>query len=185
MADTLQQLADRLPHSAEPRGWNPPDKGHLDMRISRDGRWHYQGSPVTRPALIKLFASILRLEAGRYYLVTPVEKLSIEVDELPFVSQQLEILAPGPHQQVQLISNIDEHLFLSQEHPLCFHTARNGEQLPCVEIRDGLRMLLQRSHFYQMVEHALAQASGDTEAPGILSSGALFALQPDYALHSS
>lgn len=176
MTDTLQRLTDQLP-SAAAQDWNPPYKGHLEMRISRDGRWHYQGSPVTRQALVRLFAGILRLEAGRYCLVTPVEKFSIDVDELPFVSEQLEILAPDPHQQVVLTSNVGERLVLGHEHPLRFHVAVNGEQLPCVEVRDGLCMLLQRSHFYQLVEHALLQAADDAGLPGILSNGALFELQ--------
>lgn len=176
MTDELQQLTEQLTPSEIKPDWNPPYQGHLAMRIDRNGHWHYQGNPIDRQALVRLFASILRLEEGRYYLVTPVEKFSIDVDELPFVSAQLEILQPGPHQQVVLTSNVDERLILGPEHPLCFHTAANGEPLPCVEVRDGLRMLLQRSHFYQLVEQALLQADEGTELPRILSNGALFKL---------
>lgn len=176
MADKLHSLTHALPAGKGRADWNPPLSGHLDMRIDRDGNWFYQGEPMQREALVRLFAGILRLEQDTYYLVTPVEKYSITVEALPFVSQQLEIRAPGPHQQVVVTSNAGDELVLGPAHPLCFRPADTDEPLPCIHVRDGLQMLLQRSHFYQLVETALEQAGDSDGMPGILSSGMLFAL---------
>lgn len=158
------------------RGWNPPLSGHLDMRIDRGGNWHYQGEPMAREALIRLFAGILRLEQDTYYLVTPVEKYSIAVEAQPFVSRQLEIRTPGPHQQVVVTNNVGDEVVLGPGHPLCFRSTGIEEPAPCVHVRDGLYMLLQRSHFYQLVEAALEQADVGDTMPGILSCEMLFAL---------
>lgn len=179
MSQRLQEIAGRLPGTAAHADWNPPYSGHLDMRIRRDGSWHYQGGRMTREALVRLFAGILRLEGDTYYLVTPVEKFSIEVEELPFVSQSLEIRDKGPHQQVLLTTNVDEQLVIGSVHALCFHRGNCGELLPAVEVRGGLRALVQRSHFYQLVDWALEQAGPNEKFPGILSCGVHFALHPD------
>lgn len=176
MMKKLQQLAAQLQATAVQTDWNPPYNGHLDLRIGRDGQWFYQGQPILREPLVRLFAGILRLEQGRYYLVTPVEKYSIDVDLLPFVSKQLEIASPGPHQQVVVTSNLGDSLILGPQHPLFFHMTTGGEQLPCMEVRHGLCLLLQRSHFYQLVEVALEQGLCTNGLPGILSSDNLFAL---------
>lgn len=178
MTDKLDTLAGALPagKGKAEADWNPPLSGHLDMRIGRDGNWFYQGEPMVREALVKLFAGILRLEQGCYYLVTPVEKYSITVDGLPFVSRQLEVRDPGPHQQVVVTSNVGDVVVLGSEHPLCFRPAGNAEAVPCIHVRDGLYMLLQRSHFYQLAEMALEQSGDSDSIPGILSCGMLFAL---------
>ncbi|MFB1009934.1 MAG: DUF1285 domain-containing protein [Thiopseudomonas sp.] len=179
-ANALQAIATQVAEAGSVAlDWNPPDCGALDMRISRDGVWHYQGSPVAREALVRLFAGILRLEQGRYYLVSPVEKFSIEVELLPFVSQTLEIQGEGLHQEVVLFTNTGEQLTLDDQHPLEFVDAGNGEQLPCVPLGRGLRVLLQRSHYYQLVERALEQAGDDEQYPVIYSRGRAFALHPE------
>lgn len=180
MTDSLQQLVGQVSATIAPADWNPPYNGHLPMRISRDGHWHYQGTRMEREELIRLFAGILRLEKGVYCLVTPVEKYSIDVDELPFVSRELEILNPGPHQQVVLTSNVGDRLVLGTEHPLGFHLASNGESLPSVEVRNGLCMLVQRSHYYQLADIALEQADNEQERPGIRSDGITFALSVEH-----
>ena len=176
MAEKLHSLTGALPASKGRADWNPPLSGHLDMRIDRDGNWFYQGEPMAREALVRLFAGILRLEQNTYYLVTPVEKYSITVEALPFVSRQLEIRTPGPHQQVVVTSNVGDEVVLGPEHQLSFHQEDTDEPLPCIQVRDGLQMLLQRSHFYQLVETALEQAGDSDGMPGILSNGILFAL---------
>lgn len=178
MGNKLDALAGSLPtdNSAPRADWNPPLSGHLDMRIDRDGNWHYQNEPMVREALVRLFAGILRLEENTYYLVTPAEKYSIDVEAEPFVSRQLEIRTPGPHQQVIVTSNIGDEVVLGPKHPLCFRSAGTNEPVPCVHVRDGLYMLLQRNHFYQLVEAALEQADNGDTMPGILSCGMLFAL---------
>ena len=180
VAVSLQTLAAQASTAGNATGdWNPPDCGALDLRISRDGVWHYQGSPIEREALVRLFAGILRLERGGYYLVSPVEKFSIEVELLPFVSQTLEIRGQGHHQEVVLLTNTGEQLTLGAQHPLQFVDAGNGEQLPCVLLGRGLRALLQRSHYYQLVDWALEQAGGDQHPPVIYSRGKAFALHPE------
>lgn len=176
--DKLKVIANTLSAatSSKKAGWNPPLSGPLNMHIDRNGNWFYQGEPMLREALIQLFSGILRLEQDGYYLVTPVEKYSITVEAQPFVSRRLEIRAPGPHQLVVVITNVGDEVVLDAAHPLCFLPIGNDGPLPCVHVRDGLYMLLQRSHFYQMVEAALEQAGESDALPGILSSGMLFAL---------
>lgn len=176
MTNTLQQLAGQVDMGNRQQHWNPPYSGHLDLRIKRNGQWVYQGQPIVREGLVRLFAGILRQEQGCYYLVTPVEKYSIDVDLLPFVSQQLEICDRGPHQEVVVTSNTGEQLILGEQCPLYFHAVGSDESVPCIRMHDGLGLLLQRSHFYQLVQVALEQGNCQSGLPGILSSGKLFAL---------
>ncbi len=160
--------------------WNPPYCGELELRIAADGRWLYQGNPLGRETLVKLFASVLRLEDdGHYYLVTPVEKLRIQVDDAPFVSRDLEILGQGPHQQVWLETNTGDRLLLGPDHALEVRFSASGEPRPYVHVRQGLLALLQRSHFYYLAGHACSDVDGDGGSLGIYSDGCFFVLQPD------
>lgn len=177
--DSLAQGVEQL--AAGPaEHWDPPYCGELDLRIAADGRWFYQGQAMQREALVSLFASVLRLEGQDYYLVTPVEKLKIQVEDAPFISQALEIIDQGPHQQIWVQTTVGDRFSLGPEHRLELRTTAEGEQRPYVHVRKGLWALLQRTHFYQLAE-LLCSADGTDSGPqGIYAAGHFFELYPSH-----
>lgn len=181
MTDMLSRMGEQLQTrlaDGPSADWNPPYCGELDVRIAADGRWFYQGAPITREPLIRLFASVLRLESdGRHYLVTPVEKVAIQVEDAPFVSHDLEIVGSGPHQEVWLETNTGDRLLLSAEHALEVRHSICGEPRPYVHVRQGLQALLQRTHFYWLADRACSQHPGADGPLGIYSGGCFFALE--------
>ena len=100
--------------------WNPPFCGDIDMRIAADGTWFYNGSPIGRLALVKLFASILRKDAERYVLVTPVERVGIEVEDAPFQAVEMAVEGDGPRRQIAFRTNVDDLVKVGPDHPLRF-----------------------------------------------------------------
>ncbi|HEU0222825.1 MAG TPA: DUF1285 domain-containing protein, partial [Paracoccaceae bacterium] len=117
--------------------WNPPYCGDLDIRIARDGLWYYLGTPIGRMPLVKLFASILRRdEDGRYYLVTPVEKVGIRVDDAPFVAVDFRRENPGPGQTIAFLTNVEDEATAGPEHPIrVIRDPVTGEPSPYVHVR--------------------------------------------------
>lgn len=177
--DSLAQGVEQLA-TGPAEHWNPPFCGDLDMRIRADGRWLYQGQSMQREALVRLFASVLRLEGDDYYLVTPVEKLRIQVEDAPFISQALEISGQGPHQQIRLHTTVGDSFNLGAAHALELRTSAHGEQRPYVHVRKGLWALLQRSHFYQLAELLCCAEGTDSGALGIYADGHFFELYPTH-----
>lgn len=132
--------------------WNPPWCGEIDIFIARDGRWYHEGRAFQRHALVQLFSSLLRVEPdGRHVLVTPVEKLGIWVEDCPFVAQLLEIEAQGPGQALNFTLNTGEVVTAGPDHLLVVESLQ-GEPHPVLMVRDGLRALIARNVFYQLVE---------------------------------
>ncbi|TVP61061.1 MAG: DUF1285 domain-containing protein [Halomonadaceae bacterium] len=158
--------------------WDPPDRGQLAMRITRDGQWHYEGKPLTRPALVKLFASILRRDSGDdYCLVTPVEKFHIQVDDVPFVAHTLEVQSPGPDQVLWLTTSSQDRLALGPDHPLSVQQdTQTGEPAPYVRVRRNLYARLERSAYYHLVELAQEREQGGERHLGVTSYGEFFSL---------
>ena len=164
--------------------WNPPFCGDIDMRIASDGSWHYQNSPITRPAMVKLFSSILRLdEDGHYYLVTPVEKVRIQVDDCPFVAQLLEVEGEGTDQQLWFITNTEERILADEDHRIevSIDPATDAPH-PRILCRSNLYALIARNVFYQLAELVEPQ-NGQSGLgvqpgvqPGVWSAGRFFAL---------
>ncbi|ROU01295.1 DUF1285 domain-containing protein [Histidinibacterium lentulum] len=155
--------------------WDPPFCGDLDMRIARDGTWFYQGTPIGRPALVKLFASILRKEGESYFLVTPVEKVGISVEDAPFVAVDFEETREG----LLFTTNVGDQVLAGPEHPIRVERDREtGEPAPYVNIRRNLEALIDRKSFYRLVE------LGDTETHqredwfGLRSGGRFFPIIP-------
>ena len=147
--------------------WDPPFCGDIDLVIRRDGTWVHEGRPIRRPAMVKLFASILKREAdGRIYLVTPVEKVGITVEDCPFLVVDMKVESPGASQSVLFITNTDETVCLDSEHPLRVDAdPESGEPHPVLEVRNGLDGLLTRAVFYRLAE--LAQSGAESgEQPG-------------------
>lgn len=150
--------------------------GDFEMRIARDGTWHYQGTPIRRLELVKLFATVLRRGPdGRYWLVTPVEQGLIEVEDVPFVAVELRSEGEGEAQRLSLRTNLDQWVDVDETHPLEMRPQPGGAEAPYVRVRDSLDARISRSTFYHLVE--LAQPAPDgVEQVGVWSSGCFFPL---------
>src|SRR5262252_7648254 len=160
------------------RGSRPViDCGDLDMRIARDGTWYYRGSPIGRPALVKLFASVLRREPdGSYWLVTPAERGRVEVEDVPFLVVALTIDGDGRDQQLIFRTNLDEFVTAGFENPIRVETAASGEPSPYIHLRRGLEARIARPVFYELVELAAEERVGDEMQFGVWSRGRFFHL---------
>ena len=133
--------------------WNPPFCGDLDIRIARDGTWFYLGTPIGRFELVKLFSSILKMENGKYFLVTPVEKVGITVDDAPFVAVDFEAIGEGRDQVLRFETNVGDHATAGPENPIrVTRDPESGEPSPYVMVRAGLEALIDRKSFYRLVE---------------------------------
>jgi hypothetical protein len=149
--------------------WNPTHCGDSAMRIARDGTWFHEGTPIARPAMVRLFASILRREAdGRFVLVTPVEKLDIEVEGAPFVAVEVASEGAGRDRRLAFRLNIDEPVVAGPDHPM---RITNGQ--PFLSVRAGIDALIARPVYYELADMALAEGQ---DPPGLWSDGAFFAL---------
>jgi hypothetical protein len=155
--------------------WNPAHCGDSAMRIARDGTWFHEGSPIGRAAMVRLFSTILRREPdGGYVLVTPGEKLSIEVEDAPFVAVELKTEGEGRDRRLAFRLNTDEPVVAGPDHPLRFVDTENGPH-PYLMVRRGLEALVARPVYYELVNLALED---DASPPGLWSEGAFFALDP-------
>lgn len=160
-----------------PRDW-PETCGAFDIRIDGDGVWHYQGSPIGRIALVKLFATVLRRDAeGGYWLVTPAEAGRIEVEDVPFTAVELSATGSGASQTITLRTNVDDIVTVDAEHPIRVeHDPESGEPRPYVLVRDGLEARLLRPVYYHLVELGVEEGSGDDQIYGVWSGGHFFPL---------
>ncbi len=135
--------------------WNPPFSGDLDMRIARDGTWYYLGSAIKRPALVKLFSTILLREGDDYFLITPVEKYRIKVDDAPFIAVQAVKQKSESGAVWQFETNTGDAVVLDQEHPMRVSVnPKTGEPSPYILVRKNLEALISRSVFYHLVDVA-------------------------------
>ncbi|WP_457649851.1 DUF1285 domain-containing protein [Profundibacter sp.] len=133
--------------------WNPDFCGDLDMRIARDGTWFYLGTPIGRPELVRLFSTILRKDGDDYFLVTPVEKVGITVDDAPFVAVDFEVEGSGKDQTLTFETNVGDFATAGPDHPIRVERdAETGEPSPYVLIRANLEALIDRKSFYRLVD---------------------------------
>jgi hypothetical protein len=133
--------------------WNPDFCGDLDMRIARDGTWFYLGTPIGRPELVRLFSTILRKDGDDYFLVTPVEKVGITVDDAPFVAVDFEVEGSGKDQTLSFETNVGDFATAGPDHPIRVERdAETGEPSPYVLIRANLEALIDRKSFYRLVD---------------------------------
>jgi len=133
--------------------WNPPFCGDLDIRIARDGTWFYLGTPFGRPELVKLFSSILKKEGDRYFLVTPVEKVGIRVDDAPFVAVDFDAAGQGGDQVLTFRTQVGDLAPAGPDHPIRVERdAETGEPSPYVLVRSNLEALIDRKSFYRLVD---------------------------------
>ena len=146
--------------------------GDIGLKIGRDGTWYYQGGPIGRKGLVKLFASVLRLEGdGRYYLVTPVEKVPITVEAMPFVAVEMVRKGSGESQDLSFRSNVDDVVTAGPKHPLGFELEPQGFT-PFVVVRGGWKARLARPVYYELAALATERAGG--EGLGVWSGGQFF-----------
>lgn len=146
----LGEAARRGPAPVE--RWNPPYCGEIDMRIDADGTWSYMGTPIGRPALVRLFASVLRRDPERFVLVTPVERVGIAVADAPFAAVEMAVTGAGPERAIAFRTNVDDLVALGPDHPLRFEEEDGGGVKPYVRVRGELWARLTRALTYDLVE---------------------------------
>ena len=159
--------------------WNPPDCGDIDMRIAADGTWFYQKTPIGRPALVRLFASVLKREGDKYYLVTPVEKCGLAVDDAPFLAVELYVEQDSAGRILHFRTNVDDWVACGPGHALRFDPQPATEGLkPYVHVRRGLWAKVTRPLFYDLVELGEEREVGGQRMFGVISSGEFYAMAP-------
>lgn len=160
--------------------WNPEFCGDIDMRIARDGTWFYMGTPIGRERLVRLFSTILRHdEDGKYYLVTPVEKVGIRVDDAPFLAVAMSVEGAGRDQTLTFTTNVGDATVAGPEHPIRFVVDREtGEPAPYVHVRARLEALINRAVFYDLVELGTEEEHEGRRWFGVWSSGVFFPFMP-------
>ena len=159
--------------------WNPPFCGDIDMRIARDGTWYYLGTPIGRAPLVKLFSSILRKEGDSYFLVTPVEKVGIRVDDAPLLAVDFDQTGHGRDQILTFTTKTDDIAVAGPRHPLRIERhPETGEPAPYILIRSNLEALIDRKSFYRLIELGCHEDHAGHKWFGLWSSGQFFAVIP-------
>lgn len=169
MAEAAKRAGERGPPPVHL--WNPPHCGEIDIRIAADGTWYHQGSPIGREALVKLFASILRLDPDGYHLVTPVEKMRIRVDDVPFLAVRVDPV----EETLRFVTNVGDVVEAGPGHDLRVAIDPvTDEPRPYLHVRRGLEARLTRPVFYEIVEGAQPRETPDGVVYGVTSRGAWY-----------
>ena len=159
--------------------WNPPFCGDLDMRIAADGTWFYLKTPIGRPALVKLFASVLWREGEKYFLKTPVEKIGITVDDAPFTAVEMKPEGEGAARALNFRTNVDDWVACGPGHALRFEPEpETGGLKPYLHVRRDLWALVTRALFYDLVELGDERDVDGRRMFGVSSGGEFFAMAP-------
>ena len=157
--------------------WNPPFCGDLDMRIASDGTWFYLGTPIGRPALVRLFASVLKREDGKYFLVTPVEKVGIVVEDAPFLAVEMRSEDSASGRCLHFRTNVDDWVPCDSGHALRFEREDgSGGLKPYLHVRRDLWAKVTRALFYDLVALGEERAVGAEKMFGVASGGEFFAM---------
>jgi hypothetical protein len=154
--------------------WNPPFCGDLDMRIGSDGTWFYMGTPIGRPALVRLFSTILKREGGKHFLVTPVEKVGIRVDDAPFLAVEMRKETDGASNLLRFRTNVDDWVRCDAEHRLRFEAAADGGLTPYLHVRSDLWAKVTRALYYDLVDMGEERMIDGREMFGVASAGEFF-----------
>jgi hypothetical protein len=159
--------------------WNPPYCGDIEMRIAADGTWFYQKTPIGRAALVKLFASVLKREGDKHFLVTPVEKCGIAVDDAPFLAVELDVEGAGSDRRLHFRTNVDDWVACGPGHALRFEpeTATGGLK-PYLHVRRDLWAKVTRALFYDLVELGEEREVAGARMFGVASAGEFYAMAP-------
>ncbi|MCB1649387.1 MAG: DUF1285 domain-containing protein [Pseudomonadales bacterium] len=173
---SLSRMLGEFRGPAPVQQWHPPYCGEIDMRIARDGRWYHNGQLIRRAALVQLFASVLRREPdGSFSLVTPAERVTIRVEDCPFVATLLNAGGEGEQGMLEFTLNTGERVQAGPQHRLLVTTV-DGEPHPVLQVRDGLDALISRNVFYQLAALAQVEASSQGERLVLWSGGEKFVL---------
>ena len=175
-ADGLADAAKKASKKGPPpvHLWDPPFCGDLDMEIRRDGTWFYLGTPIGREALVRLFSSILKLEDGKYFLVTPVEKVGIRVEDAPFIAVDFTTEGEGDDQSIRFTTNVGDVVLADAEHAIRVEHSADGEPRPYLHVRRGLEALIDRKSFYRLVDLAVTREHEGEAWTGVISAGSFF-----------
>jgi hypothetical protein len=167
----------RAAEGAPVERWDPPFCGDLDMRIASDGTWFYLKTPIGRPELVKLFASVLRREGDKYFLVTPVEKCGIAVDDAPFLAVELKVEHGAGGRLLRFRTNVDDWVDCGTEHPLRFEReCSTGGLKPYLHVRRDLWAKVKRALLFDLVELGEERDVEGRAMFGVTSMGAFFAM---------
>lgn len=185
MKPSAESLASSARAAMKSRGpapvhlWNPPFCGDLDIRIARDGTWFYMGTPIGRIELVRLFSTILKREGDAYFLVTPVEKVGITVDDAPFVAVDFEVSGTGSTQSLTFETQVGERVTAGPDAPIRMtRDAQTDEPAPYVLVRDNLEALIDRKSFYRLAELGTISRQEGADWFGLWSQGRFFPLIP-------
>jgi len=156
--------------------WNPPFCGDLDMRIAGDGTWFYMGTPIGRPALVRLFSTILKREDGKHFLVTPVEKVGIRVDDAPFMAVEMQKEEDARGRLLRFRTNVDDWVDCEHGHGLRFEAAEDGGLTPYLHVRADLWAKVTRALYYDLVDMGEERMVDGEPMFGVESGGEFFAM---------
>lgn len=159
--------------------WNPAYCGEMDMRIARDGTWYHEGTPIGRAPMVKLFSSILKREGDRFYLVTPVEKLGIQVDDAPFLALDVIAEGTGRTQRLSFTTKTEDQVLAGPGHAIRVALDdATGEPSPYIHVRAGMEALIDRKTFYRLVDLGTQEEVDGTPWFGVWSAGEFFPMIP-------
>ena len=155
--------------------WNPPFCGDIDLKILRVGRWMYMGTEIKRPAMVRLFSTILRLDPdGEYYLVTPVEKVRIQVEDTPFLIVSMDKLKKENKTSLIFYTSLKDEIILTKKNPISIEVNDKNEPSPYILVRNNLRGLISRSVYYELIEYAQERTIEDKNFLTIESNNEIF-----------
>jgi uncharacterized protein len=156
--------------------WDPPFCGDIDMRIATDGTWFYLGTPIGRPALVRLFSTVLKREGDSYFLVTPVEKVGIRVDDAPFLAVEMQVENDGASHRLSFRTNVDDWILCDADHALRFEPSAEGGLTPYLHVRANLWAKVTRAVYYDLVELGEERNVDQADMFGVSSAGCFFAM---------
>ena len=169
------RAATKSQNSPPVMSWNPPFCGDLDIRIARNGTWFYLGTPIGRFELVKLFSSILKVEDGKYFLVTPVEKVGIQVDDAPFIAVDFNEIKINGEKALKFETHVGDQVIANAQNPIRVERdAVSDEPAPYIHIRNGLDALIDRKTFYRLVEIGQHKKLDNDDWFGIESASSFF-----------
>jgi uncharacterized protein len=174
LADVSRTFGEGLPVES----WNPPFCGDIDMRIAKDGTWFYQGSKIERVALVRLFSRLLRKDPERYVLVTPVERVGIQVEDVPFIAADMEMVESASGKGLKFRTNVGDEVLADAGHPLRFETGAADGIIPYLLVRGGLWARLTRSLTLELISRGSVLDVEGRRMFGIVSGGAFFSIAP-------
>ena len=158
--------------------WNPPHCGAIDMRIASDGTWFYNGSPIGRRELVKLFSTVLRRDPDGFVLVTPVEKLTIAVDDAPFAAVEMALEGEGEGREIAFRTNVDDVVRVGADHPLRFERDTGDGVKPYLHVRAGLWARVTRALTYDLLELGEEREVDGALMFGVAAGGTFYPVAP-------